>query len=137
MRFHHVHGLKLKTIPNKPMAWIKARERAYSRSGAKDLTDTMRIFGLGATATGQLFSVSRQTVDRWLVHGVPLNRLADVGQIAQAARALYVYFRPERIPQIVTESIPSLGGRSVLEVAKHEPRRVVELVEATRSYAPS
>jgi hypothetical protein len=136
MRFHRVHGATPKTIPNEPMGWIKARERAYSRRGAKDLADVMRIFGLGATATGRLLSVSRQTVDRWLVHGVPLGRLADIGQVAQAARALCVYFRPERIPQIVAEPIPSLGGRTVLEVAKHEPRRVVELVEATRSYAP-
>ena len=119
------------------MPWIRARERAYSRRGAKDLGDTMRIFGLGQTAAGRLFGVSRQTVYRWLVQGVPLGRLADVGLIAQAARALYVYFRPERIPQIVTEPIPGLEGRSVLEVAKHEPRRVVELVEATRSYVPS
>jgi hypothetical protein len=136
MRFHRVVGQAPKTIPNQPMAWVKARERAFARRGAKDLADVMQIFGLGATATGRLFDVSRQAVDQWLVHGVPLGRLADVGQIAQAARALYTYFRPERIPQIVTEPIPGLGGRTVLDVAKTEPRRIVELVEATRSYVP-
>jgi hypothetical protein len=49
---------------------------------------------------------------------------------------LYAYFRPERIPQLVTQPIPGLNGRSVLEVAKTQPRRIVELVEATRSYVP-
>src|SRR5208282_420890 len=106
MRFHRIVGRAPKTIPNQPMAWIKARERAFARRGAKDLADVMQIFGLGATATGRLFDVSRQAVDQWLVHGVPLGRLADVGQIAQAARALNTYFRPERIPQIVMEPIP-------------------------------
>jgi hypothetical protein len=129
-------GRTLKTVPNQPMPWIKARERAYARRGAKDLADIMRVFGLGATATGRLFDVSRQAVDQWLVGGVPLGRLADIGQVAQAARSLYTYFRPERIPQIVTQPIPGLDGRSVLDVAKTEPRRIVELVEATRSYVP-
>jgi hypothetical protein len=46
------------------------------------------------------------------------------------------YFRPERIPQIVREPVPGLGGRTVLEVAKTDPQRIVELVEATRSYIP-
>lgn len=130
------NGKALKTIPNQPMPWIKARERAFSRRGGADLGDIMRIFGLGATATGRLFSVSRQAVDQWLIQGVPLGRLADVGQIAQAAHALHAYFRPERIPQLVAKPIPGLGGRTVLDVAKDEPRRIVELVEATRSYVP-
>jgi hypothetical protein len=129
-------GRTLKTFPNTPMLWIKARERAFALGGAGDLSDIMRIFGLGATAAGRLFGVSRQAVDQWLAKGVPLGRLADVGAVAQAARALHGYFRPERIPQIVTEPIPGLGGRTVLEVAKNEPRRIVELVEATRSYVP-
>jgi hypothetical protein len=125
-----------KGIPNEPLAWIRAREHAFQRRGAADLRDVMAIFALGPTAVGRLMDVSRQAVEQWLMHGVPVARLADVGQLAQAARAMHAYFRPERIPQIVREPVPGLGGRTVLEVAKTEPRRIVELVEATRSYIP-
>lgn len=113
------------------------RHRASARRGCEDLADIMQIFGLRATATGRLFDESRQVVDQWLTQGVPLARLADVGQIAQAARALHAYFRPECIPKIAAQPIPALGGRTVLEVAKDEPRRIVEIVEATRSYVPA
>jgi hypothetical protein len=47
------------------------------------------------------------------------------------------YFRAERIPQIAREPQPGLGGRTVLEVVRDEPCRVVELLERTRSYVPA
>jgi transcriptional regulator with XRE-family HTH domain len=126
----------LTTFPNRPAAWIKARERAFERAGAADLRDVMRIFGLRLTDAGRLVGVSRQAIEQWLSGGVPPGRVADVARLAQAARAMQAYFRPERIPQIARQPIPALDGRSVLEVAKSDPRRIVELVEATRSYVP-
>jgi len=124
------------TLPNRPAAWIKARERAFERTGAADLRDIMQIFGLRLTDAGRLMGVSRQAIEQWLSGGVPPGRVADVARIAQAARAMHAYFRPERIPQIARQPIPALDGQSVLEVAKRDPHRIVELVEATRSYVP-
>jgi hypothetical protein len=111
MRFIRLEsGRKLKTFPNGPMPWIKARERAFALRGAADLNDTMGIFGLGATATGRLFGVSRQAVDQWLAKGVPLGRLADVGAVAQAARALYAYFRPSAFRRLSPSQFPDSVG---------------------------
>jgi transcriptional regulator with XRE-family HTH domain len=132
-----LRAASLTTLPNRPAAWIKARERAFERAGAADLRDVMQIFGLRLTDAGRLMGVSRQSVEQWLAGGVPPGRVADVARLAQAARAMHAYFRPERIPQIARQPIPALDGRSVLEVAKADPRRIVELVEATRSYVPA
>jgi len=127
-------GGRLSLIANDPHRWIEARKRVFARHGATDLADVMQILGASATEMGHMMGVSRQAVDQWLESGVPVNRVATIGQIAQAARALRDYFRAERIPQIAREPIPGLDGRTILEVARTEPRRIVELIEQTRSY---
>jgi len=127
---------RLKPLANDPMRWIVAHEQAFKRRGARDLRDVMQIFSLSSTDTGRLLGVTRQAVDQFVQKGVPVNRLADVGQIAQAARMLDGLFRSERIPQIVREPVPGLDGRTVLDIAQTEPQRIIELIEATRSYIP-
>jgi hypothetical protein len=115
---------------------LHAHQRALERRGVADLTLVLQTFALRGAAAGELFGVSRQAVDHWLAKGVPVLRLADVGRAADAARAMRDYFREERIPQIAREPLPGLDGRTVLQVVRDEPRRVIELLERTRSYVP-
>jgi hypothetical protein len=108
----------------------------YGKRGAVDLQAIASIFGLTHREIGELFGVERQAVQQWFKNGVPLLRVADVGRIAQAARALHDYFKPERIPQIVRQRVPAFRGKTVLDMARRDPSRIVELVAETRSYVP-
>ena len=103
---------------------------------SRSLDEIRSVFGLTEAALAALLGVNRSTLIRWRKSGVSIERSAHVDAVVHASRALRAFFRPEVLQQIVTEPIPGLGGHSILEIAKVEPRRIVELVEATRSYIP-
>lgn len=55
----------------------------------------------------------------------------------EAARVLGMYFRAEAIAKILDERIPGFDGRTVREIAQHEPDRFNELLERLSSFVPT
>ncbi len=115
-----------------------AHERVYRRTGVRDLTSIATTFQASSREIGELFGVSRQAVEQWTEAGVPPNRLAEVGRVADIARRLRRTFKRERLPSIVRQSNPSLAGRTVLEtLAEGGGDRVTEALDRLTSYVPT
>jgi hypothetical protein len=133
----HVDRLR-RTWRFEPSSIVAAHKRVYARRGIRELVFIMAAFGLSPAETGRLFHVRRQAVNAWMLEGVPLPRLAQVGRVAQAARALRGFFKPERLPAIVRDAMPALEQRSVLDtIATRGTEPVFELVQGLRSWTPS
>lgn len=121
-------------------AILAAHERVYQRVGEHDLTTIATTFQASPQELGQLFgTISRQAVNKWLESGVPANRLAEVGRVADLARRLRQTFRRERIPAIVRQLNPGLNGESVLEVLAQPDgvARVNAALDRLTSYVPA
>lgn len=84
--------------------------------GVRAIDGIRQIFGLTETAFARLFGISRQAVEKWRRHGVPVARTADVDRYLEIARAFKERLIETRIPQIVRTPAEGLGGRTVLEV---------------------
>ncbi len=98
----------------------------------------MTVFGLSPEGAGRLFGISRQAVNLWLQRGVPAERLASVGRVADLGHRLTRTFRKERLPEIARTPMPGLGGRSILEtIASEGIGPVDELIVRARSYVPT
>ena len=110
---------------------------AYGPRGAADLNAIAIVFNVSQAEIGTIFGVERQAVQQWFRHGVPAERRASVARVAQAARALHDYFKAGRIPQIVREPLPNQDGSTILDLARRDPLKIVELVRRTRSYVPT
>jgi hypothetical protein len=121
-------------------AILAAHERVYQRAGEHDLAMIAATFQTSPPEIGQLFGgISRQAVGKWLESGVPSNRLAEVGRVADVARRLRQTFRRERIPAIVRQPNPGLDEKSVLEVLAQPggADRVNEALDRLTSYVPA
>jgi len=92
--------------------------------GAASLDAIRSTFDLSEAELGALFSVTRQAVGHWRVHGIPPQRSADVDRIAELAEYLAREFVPERLAQIVRargrNRSDDLSGRSFLEVMRED-----------------
>ncbi|HZO94981.1 MAG TPA: hypothetical protein VFB22_14650 [Candidatus Baltobacteraceae bacterium] len=123
-----------------PDALYVAHERAYRRAGEHDLALIAATLQASPSELGQLFGgISRQAVGKWMHGGIPSTRLAEVGRIADITRRLRRTFKRERIPAIVRQPNPGLGGHSVLR-ALAEPggaARVAAALDRLTSYVPS
>jgi hypothetical protein len=120
-------------------AILAAHERVYQRIGERDLATIEATFQASPAELGRLFGgISRQAINKWLDDGVPAPRLADVGRVADVARRLRRTFRRERIPAIVRQPNPGLGGESVLEVLARTggADRVNDALDRLTSYVP-
>lgn len=129
----------MKTLTLK--AWEAGRledafARAYQRRGVRSLARIQHAFGATKTDLGRLFGrVSRQAIDDWLRKGVPASRTADVARIDSLAQTLLRRFKPERLPQIVREPMPGLGGRSIFQAIEADGTvPVFEMLEHAFSY---
>jgi hypothetical protein len=121
-------------------AIVAAHERVYQRAGEHDLATIRATFQTSPAELGALFGrISRQAVNKWLESGVPANRLADVGRVADLARRLRQTFRRERIPTIIRQPNPGLNGESVLKVLTHPDgvARVNAALDRLTSYVPA
>ncbi len=117
---------------------VEAHRRAYKRAGISDLTSVLATFQASPREVGDIFNVSRQAVDQWTEGGVPSNRIAEVGRVADVTRRLRHTFKRERIPEIVRRPNPGLGGESVLAVLG-QPQgtaRVMDALDRLISYVP-
>jgi len=121
------------------MALAARKIGPHARLALKSLDRTRRIFGLESkTETGAIFGISRQALDEWYTKGVPMSRVADVGRVASLADALRARFVPERLPQIVREPLPGLGGESILRAIRaHGTGAIFDLLDRAFSYIPS
>ncbi len=89
------------------------------------------------TSTGRLFGISREAANEWFSRGVPVDRMADVGRIADLADALQRRFKAERMPQIVRSELPGLGGRNILEIIGEQGTvAIFDLLDRAFSYIP-
>jgi hypothetical protein len=118
---------------------LAAHERVYRRAGTHDLLSILTTFQVSPREAGELFGVTRQAIGLWLEEGVPPNRLAGVARAADVARRLRRTFKRERIPAIVRQANPGLGGATVLEaLAQPEgPERVMDALDRLTSYVPA
>jgi len=120
-----------------PASIIAAHRRVFARRGVHQLVSIMTAFGTSPADTAKMFNVRRQSVDKWMRVGVPQDRLADVGRVAQSAAALRGFFRPERLPEIVRGPLPALGDRTILDaLSSRGPEAIFELVDGLRSWTP-
>ncbi|MGH7706821.1 MAG: antitoxin Xre/MbcA/ParS toxin-binding domain-containing protein [Vulcanimicrobiaceae bacterium] len=78
-------------------------------------------------------------IDQWIDAGVPPDRIADIGRVASVARRLRNTVKRERIPAIVRQPNPGLGGKSVLEVLarKGGVGRVMDALDRLASFVPA
>ena len=90
------------------------------RVGKRELDVIRRSFGLSEDELARVFGVSRTTIAKWRVRGVPFERGADVDRVAELAGVFRERFLPARIPQIVRTPGRGLRDRSVLTVLADE-----------------
>jgi hypothetical protein len=89
---------------------------AIHRAGSEALDNICRTFGLNETDLAALFGVTRPSIAKWRLRGVPVERVADVDRVRELARYCARRFIAVRIPQIVRTSSKGLGGKSMLAV---------------------
>lgn len=122
-----------------PRGLSRAYERMYRQNGRRELVVLMSVLGLSTAEVGRLFHVKRQAVEKWLDTGVPQTRLAQLGHVTDVAKRLQSTFRPERLPAIVRQANPGLGGETAL-AALAQPDGVVRVMAALdrlTSYVPT
>lgn len=122
-----VARLLLDADPDSASALVQALERRLS---AEPLQRLERVWQLSASQAAGLFGVSRQAYAKWRTAGVPADRRADVAALDAATQELLAHLKADRIPAAVRRPAPSLGGRSLLEVAADEGAAAVR--EAVR-----
>jgi len=84
---------------------------------AEQIAQIRAALGLTNAELGRLLGgISRQAVEQWIDHGVPVHRSGDVDRIAEIVAELARRFKPQRLPQIARGKMPMLDGRSILEV---------------------
>jgi predicted transcriptional regulator len=89
------------------------------------------VWGLSASEASRLFGVSRQAVSKWLVQGVPSERIETVGDLTAATDLLVRYLKPDRIPATVRRKASHVGDRSLLDlVATGDSGGVLEACRA-------
>jgi transcriptional regulator with XRE-family HTH domain len=93
---------------------------ATPRVGKREIDAIRRAFGLSEDELARLFGVSRTTVAKWRLRGVPFERGADVDRTAELANVFVRKFIPARVPQIVRTPGRGLQDRTVLAVLAQE-----------------
>jgi hypothetical protein len=102
-----------------------------SEARADQLRWVLDVWGLSASEASRLFGVSRQAVSKWLVQGVPSERIETVGDLTAATDLLVRYLKPDRIPATVRRKASHVGDRSLLDlVATGDSGGVLEACRA-------
>jgi hypothetical protein len=122
-----VARLLLDADPESASALVQALERMLS---AEPLQRLERVWQLSASQAASIFGVSRQAYAKWRTGGVPADRRADVANLDAATQELLAHLKAGGIPAAVRRSAPSLGDRTLLEVAVDEGAAAVR--EAVR-----
>ena len=108
---------------------------AAHRVGSQVLDEIRTTFGLSETELAALFGVTRPSVAKWRLRGVPAERAADVDRVRELAVYFTRRFVAVRIPQIIRTPGKGLGGKTVLAViAKSGVDPVYAYLERLFSY---
>lgn len=83
---------------------------------AQSLSRILGAWGLSQSDAARLFGVSRQALGKWLDRGAPVERARAIADLAAATDLLVHFLKRDRIPAVVRRPVPSLDGRSLLEV---------------------
>ena len=75
------------------------------------------LWGLSKAEAARMFDVSRQAFSKWFENGIPSERAEAVADLDAATDILDRKLKRERIPAVVRRRAPSLGGRSLYEIA--------------------
>lgn len=78
-----------------------------------------QTFGLSETELAGLFGVTRRSIAKWRLRGVPVERAADVDRVRGLAASFTRRFISVRIPEIVRMPGKSLDGKTVLTLISH------------------
>jgi hypothetical protein len=127
---------------------LEAKERGlapsrFLRIAYEELQSDMPVlesvadtFALSDTDLSRLFGVSRQRIAQWKAEGVPVSHRSKLNALARLAEVLSHNLLPDRIPGIMRESAPALGGKSMLEaLAESRDNEVLARVEASFDWA--
>jgi hypothetical protein len=82
------------------------------------LERTMRLWGVSQADLGRMFGVSRQAIGQWVDDGPPSSRADEIAKLGKMTDLLDRWIKRDRIPAVVRRSVPALGGRSRLDVAR-------------------
>lgn len=74
--------------------------------------------GLSISEVSSIFGVSRQAVTKWKQGGVPQSRATDLAYLVDAARFLSAHRGVKHARDYFFQPITSLGGRSMMQLAK-------------------
>ena len=109
----------------------RALAQAIERRLATGSLDHLeRVWDLSAAQAASLFGVSRQAYAKWRVGGIPAERRADVAEISAITSALLNQVKVDRIPAVVRRDAEALGGGSVIDLVRQDPRAARLAVEA-------
>jgi len=109
----------------------RALAQAIERRLATGSLDQLeRVWDLSAAQAASLFGVSRQAYAKWRVGGIPAERRADVAEISAITSALLNQVKVDRIPAVVRRDAEALGGGSIIDLVRRDPRAARLAVEA-------
>lgn len=98
--------------------WLRALvDDLDRRVRTAPLDRLLTLWGLSASEAARMFGVSRQALSKWRRSGPPSGRVPALAAIASATDLLDRYVRRERIPAVVRRPAPTLGGKSLYELA--------------------
>jgi hypothetical protein len=109
----------------------RALAQAIERRLATGSLDQLeRVWDLSASQAASLLGVSRQAYAKWRVGGIPGERRADVAEISAITSALLNQVKVDRIPAVVRRDAEALGGGSIIDLVRRDPRAARLAVEA-------
>jgi hypothetical protein len=76
----------------------------------------MRLWGLSVSDLAELFGVSHQEAAAWLDEGVPTEHAQQANDMKAVSDLLEQHLKPGRIPVVVRQTAPALGGDSLLSM---------------------
>jgi len=117
--------------------WLEAfTGELESQALANQLRRFLDVWGLSASEASRLFGVSRQALSKWLVHGLPADRLLMVADLAASTDLLVRHLKVDRVPAAVRRKADKLGGRSLIDlVGAGDTRAVLEACRAMFDFA--
>lgn len=108
----------------------RALAQAIERRLATGSLDQLeRVWDLSAAQAAALFGVSRQAYAKWRIAGIPADRRSDVGEIAAITAMLLDVVKIDRIPVVVRRAAEQLGGSTIIDLVREDPRAARAAVE--------
>lgn len=98
------------------------------------LQRVMEAFDLSKTDTARLFGVTRQAIDHWLTHGVPVERREKLTALLALCDLLQRKLKADRLPGVARRPAAAYGGLTMLDLIAAD-RHDELLVLARESFA--